>query len=104
MHRKISSKEPVNASVPGDDDASEDGVDEVRPLVSGVQTGEFTVGAGAAPISSGVETGYDSNSDDSWESSSDLTIDLGFAPKPLHEGNLVFRDLNADGKFTEGTD
>jgi hypothetical protein len=43
-------------------------------------------------------------SDDAADAESDLTIDLGFRAKPLLVGNLVFQDLNGDGKFTEGTD
>ncbi len=38
------------------------------------------------------------------EHESDLTVDLGFAPKPISVGNLVFADVNGNGTFSTVND
>jgi hypothetical protein len=43
---------------------------------------------------------YRSEDDDFDDANGDLTVDLGFSPKPLAVGNLVFRDLDGDGKYS----
>ncbi len=100
----VSSQDPLTASVASDDDLGEDGLDTANPASTGVQTAPFVLVADLAPTAAGIEVGYHSESDDAADGSADLTLDLGFAPKPLYVGNLVFRDQNADGRFTSGTD
>jgi len=57
-----------------------------------------------APDETRGETGHLSFEDDSEDLNSDLTIDLGFAPKPITVGNLVFADVNENGVFSTTTD
>ena len=51
------------------------------------------------------ETGFDSTSDDAngGDAKSDLTIDFAFVPQ-VTVGNLVFRDMNASGKYESTID
>lgn len=92
-------------STDGDDDAGEDGLDYTVATVDGVSTAWFSLFPGDAPTATyRNETGYRSDEDDADDAMTDLTVDLGFAPLPLGVGNLVFRDLNQDGRYTEGTD
>jgi hypothetical protein len=100
----VSSQDPLTASAASDDDLGEDGLDTANPASTGVQTAPFVLAADLAPTAAGIEIGYHSESDDAADGNADLTLDLGFAPKPLFVGNLVFRDQNADGRFTAGTD
>lgn len=102
-----SSQNPYTSqpSTEGDDNVGEDGLDYTVATVDGVSTAWFSLFPGDAPTASFKgETGYRSADDDGDDAMSDLTVDLGFAPQPLAVGNLVFRDLNQDGRYTLGTD
>jgi hypothetical protein len=94
---------PSAASLPtttaGDDDTAQDGFTPGSVLTDGVRTPLFTLLPGSAPTSEDTETGYLSETDDYADADVDLTVDLGFSPKPLSVGNLVFRDLNANGIY-----
>ena len=71
----------------------------------GVSTAAYTFGIGAQPIDAdGKETGFDAASDNAEDANVNLTLDIGLKPVGLGIGNLVFRDMDADGKFTAGTD
>jgi hypothetical protein len=70
----------------------------------GIRTAAFTVLPGLAPDETNGETGFLFFDDDSFDLDSDLTIDIGLAPKPLLVGNLVFADVDGDARFTAGTD
>jgi len=97
---------PAGASAPvstaGDDDSGQDGYTTGSVLVEGVRTPAFTILPGMAPTFDSGETGYLSEMDDYADEHMDLTIDLGFSPKPLSVGNLVFRDLNENGHYDIG--
>ena len=99
-----SSTNATNPVAGADDDADENGLDNTVPNLAGVQTAAFTVSSGAAPTAANTETGHGADADDAADAESDLTIDLGFAPKPLYAGNLVFKDLNGDGRFSATSD
>lgn len=88
----------------GDDNVGEDGLDLGDPAVNGVATPWFTLTPGSAPTDATTETGYFAADDNAQDNMSDLTVDLGFTPKPLAVGNLVFNDVNLDGRYTAGTD
>ncbi|WP_294231262.1 SdrD B-like domain-containing protein [Prosthecobacter sp.] len=96
---------PVNtttttaSSTAGDDDVGQDGYTTGSVLVEGVRTAFFTVLPGLAPAAETDETGYLSEMDDFADADVDLTVDLGFSPKPLSVGNLVFRDLDGNGVY-----
>jgi protocatechuate 3,4-dioxygenase beta subunit len=90
------------ASTEGDDDVQQDGYTTGSVLVDGARTPLFTVLPGDAPDATTTETGYLSESDDFDDTNVDLTVDLGFSPKPLTVGNLVFRDLNSNGHYDGG--
>ncbi len=101
------SSKNITTTVPttaGDDDVGEDGLDLGDPAINGVATPWFTLTPGSAPTDATTETGYLAISDNAQDDMSDLTVDLGFTPKPLAVGNLVFNDVNLDGRYTAGTD
>lgn len=83
----------------GDDDAAQDGYTVGSVLVDGARTALFTILPANAPTAATNETGYLSEADDYADANIDLTVDLGFSPKPLSVGNLVFRDLNSNGHY-----
>jgi uncharacterized repeat protein (TIGR01451 family) len=89
-------------STAGDDDVGEDGLDTADARLDGIRTAVFSIAANSAPTAATGETGHLAFDDDDNDANTDLTIDLGFAPKPLSVGNLVFRDLNEDGRFSTG--
>ena len=88
----------------GDDDAGQDGYTTGSVLTDGVRTPLFTLLPGSAPTSEDTETGYLSETDDYADTDVDLTVDLGFSPKAIMVGNLVFRDLNSNGIYDVGID
>ncbi|MFN7564503.1 MAG: SdrD B-like domain-containing protein [Prosthecobacter sp.] len=96
--------QPENSTLPentnGDDHTGQDGYTTGSVLTDGARTPLFTVLKDSAPLESGGELGYLSESDDFDDANGDLTVDLGFSPKPLAVGNLVFRDLDGDGKYS----
>jgi hypothetical protein len=51
-----------------------------------------------------VRAGYDKTSDNADDANINLTFDLGLKPKAIMVGNLVFRDVNANGTFESGID
>jgi hypothetical protein len=84
-----------------DDDEGENGIDGGDPAVSGVSTGVFSLPLNdGAPTTATGETGFESGSDAAEDGRVDLTRDFGFtAPAGrVGLGNLVFMDLNRDGK------
>jgi hypothetical protein len=85
----------------GDDDAGEDTIDEPQPWITGLSTGTITLVEDSLPLNSTSETGFDHASDDARDSYTDLTIDLG-TYRPVSIGNLVFNDLNTDGRYNTG--
>ncbi|MDB6076196.1 MAG: hypothetical protein JWO89_3836, partial [Verrucomicrobiaceae bacterium] len=85
-----------------DDDKDEDGVDEELPELYGVRSFPVTLLLAQQPTSTTGETGVDKTSDDAEDTNTNLTIDFGFTPDPLCVGNLVFRDVNQNGKFDSG--
>lgn len=89
-------------STEGDDDVGQDGYTPGSVLTDGVRTASFTLQPASEPTMENTETGYYSEDDDYDDANGDLTVDLGFAPKPLSVGNLVFRDLNENGRYDEG--
>lgn len=92
-------------STGGDDDTGEDGIDPTDIVAQGISTGIATLVPGTAPTGT-QENGLFANADDVQaygDGNYDLTWDFGFVNK-LRVGNLVFRDNNADGKYTAGTD
>lgn len=91
-------------STAGDDDVGEDGLDVEDPRLEGIRTATFILAPGAAPTAANGETGHLAHEDDDNDANSDLTIDFGFAPKPLSVGNLVFRDVNGDGRYVATVD
>ena len=101
--------EPFNATIITgsgfDDNQNQDAVSSASPPTQGVSTAAYTFGIGAQPIDTdGKETGFDAASDNAEDANVNLTIDIGLKPVGLGVGNLVFRDMNADGRFTAGTD
>ena len=80
----------------GDDDAGQNAYADGDLASNGARTTLVTLLPGLAPTFADGETGYLSEEDDAADADFDLTVDLGFTPKPLHVGNLVFKDLNAD--------
>ena len=101
--------EPFNATIITgsgfDDNQNQDAVVSASPATQGVSTAAYTFGIGAQPIDAdGKETGFDAASDNAEDANVNLTLDIGVKPVGLGVGNLVFRDMDADGKFTAGTD
>ena len=88
----------------GDDDTAQDGYTTGSVLTDGVSTPLFTLLPGSAPTFENTETGYLSETDDYADTDVDLTVDLGFSPKAIMVGNLVFRDVNANGIYDAGID
>ena len=70
------------ASLPGvqtgDDDAGEDGIDDLQPEFNGIISAAVEVLVDQAPETADGETGKDSTSDDANDDNTDLTIDFGF--------------------------
>ncbi|MEQ1749425.1 MAG: SdrD B-like domain-containing protein, partial [Prosthecobacter sp.] len=99
---------PATANTTGvyvDDDAGQDGYSTSASVeTDGVRTANFTILPGLTPDDQNGETGFLSYEDDSFDHDSDMTVDIGLAPKPIGVGNLVFNDSNADGHFTAGVD
>jgi protocatechuate 3,4-dioxygenase beta subunit len=88
-----------------DDNLDENTLPSESPTTNGVNSIQFSLGYEAEPVTG--ETGFSPDSDDGPDGDSDLTIDLGFvgstvAPPSLSIGNVVFKDLNGDGVFTQG--
>ncbi|MES2736436.1 MAG: SdrD B-like domain-containing protein [Verrucomicrobiota bacterium] len=87
-----------------DDNVGQDIYEFGNVTVVGARTAAFSVQTGEGPTETNGETGYGAFEDDLSDQDSDLTVDLGFAPKPLRVGNLVFADVNGDGRFSATTD
>ncbi len=79
----------------GDDNTSEDGIDNPQAAAFGISSGTVSLYPGLAPAGS-AESGFDAASDDASDTHTDLTIDFGFSI-PATLGGLVFHDLNGDG-------
>jgi uncharacterized repeat protein (TIGR01451 family) len=79
----------------GDDDSGEDGLDNASHELWGLNSQTLSLSPGLAPAGP-AESGFDATSDDADDTSTDLTLDLGFT-LPATLGTLVFSDLNADG-------
>jgi uncharacterized repeat protein (TIGR01451 family) len=91
LHGRIS----LPGASTGDDDSSEDGLDDPQAMLFGISSNTVSLSPGQAPAGPN-ETGFDSTSDDDRDTHTDLTIDFGFAI-PATLGSLVFHDLNGDG-------
>ncbi|MBL9142426.1 MAG: hypothetical protein JNM99_01985 [Verrucomicrobiaceae bacterium] len=90
---------------PGDDNVGEDGMNDPYPEETGISTPDFTLVLHQAPGQFGSEAGGFADSDDFRDDMVDLTQDFGFlrrATNPVTIGNLVFRDLNINGKHDAG--
>ncbi len=103
-YRRSSTPNEANgaSNTDGDDDVGEDGIVDGSALANGVRSPEFSLLPTTEPTWATGETGYNSFDDDITDADSDLTVDFGFAPKPLTVGNLVYRDVVADGVFGTG--
>jgi hypothetical protein len=91
-------------SVPaaGDDDAGQNGINASAPEINGIRSNTVTLVDNAQPIAAMGETGIGSADDDGiYDVDVDLTIDFGFFRK-VAVGNMVFFDVNNDGKATSG--
>lgn len=95
-------------SIPGaggdwglDDDFDENGLDSDEPWVTGISSTPFQLAPDMEPVNFWGETGRDAGMDDADDNNTDLTIDLGFSV-PVGLGNLVFRDLNGNGRADSG--
>ncbi|MDB6074101.1 MAG: hypothetical protein JWO89_1741, partial [Verrucomicrobiaceae bacterium] len=89
----------------GDDFTSEDGIDPMDIITQGISTTVFTLRPGSMP-SSTAENGLYGSADNAaqyGDKNYDLTWDFGFISN-VKLGNLVFRDLDSDGKYTNGVD
>jgi hypothetical protein len=98
-HRSSTSNYLSSPATAGDDDVGEDGMDGEDPRIAGVRTPDFVLAAGTLPTADTTETGFFNGSDDATDANVDLTVDLGFTPVALSVGNLVFRDLDNNGRF-----
>jgi hypothetical protein len=98
-HRSSTSNYLSSPATAGDDDVGEDGMDGEDPRIAGVRTPDFVLAAGTMPTADTTETGFFNGSDDATDANVDLTVDLGFTPVALSVGNLVFRDLDNNGRF-----
>lgn len=87
-----------------DDNVGQDAFAAGNVQLVGARTTVFALQKLLAPTSVQGEAGYLSESDDAYDTDGDLTIDLGFAPKPLAVGNLVFADVNGNGRYDAATD
>lgn len=88
------------AQLIGDDDEGEDGQDSFDPALTGVSSMEFIVVEGFGPVGT-EEPGFAGTIDDSDDINGDMTIDFGFY-KPVGVGNLVFADMNGNGRADVG--
>ncbi|MDB6076231.1 MAG: hypothetical protein JWO89_3871, partial [Verrucomicrobiaceae bacterium] len=95
-------------SIPGqggddgqDDDQDENGDDPFDPSISGVKSNVFNLAVGAEATGNTSEFGFNSYVDDGSDTNNDLTIDLGFY-EPVGVGNVVFKDLNGNGRYDDG--
>lgn len=88
-----------------DDNGGENGVDPADIESQGVSTAVFALNPGLAPFGTGEggQFGSDDNNTTYGDKNYDLTRDFGFASN-VAVGNLVFRDMDLDGKFTNGVD
>ena len=84
-----------------DDDQDENGDDPLDPSLSGVRSNVFQLTPGNEPTGASGETGFLSYIDDGSDANYNLTIDFGFY-EPMGIGNVVFKDLNGNGRFDAG--
>lgn len=89
----------------GDDLTGEDGIDPVDILSQGISTAVFALRPGTMPsgTAEGGLFGSADNATQYGDKNYDLTWDFGFISN-VKVGNLVFRDVDGDGKFSAGTD
>jgi hypothetical protein len=89
-----------------DDDAGQDlYAVNGNAQMNGARTLPFTLVPGQAPTAATGETGYLSDSDDgAADVNTNLCVDIGLKPRPLNVGNLVFVDVNENGRFDAGAD
>ncbi|MDB6003702.1 MAG: hypothetical protein JWR15_689, partial [Prosthecobacter sp.] len=98
--------EPSTLSTTGfDDNVNQNAQPAANPGTTGVVSASFSlVGGGLPTDTDGREAGYDKTSDNADDANNDLTIDFGLKAKALMVGNLVFRDVNANGTYESGID
>lgn len=89
----------------GDDDVSEDGLDDAAPHLNGITSRPFHIQMNGLPDDASGETGAYHADDNLDDANGDLTIDFGFAipnPNAVGIGNTVFLDADGDAAFTPG--
>ena len=94
-------KVAIAATLFGDDDVGQDGLNTTDPPTQGVSTNLVYLYPGQAPTDDNGETGTNHTSDNNNDASVDLTIDFGFQI-PVGIGNLVFIDSNHNGHADPG--
>lgn len=94
-------KVAIAATLFGDDDVGQDGLNTTDPPTQGVSCKLVYLYPGQAPTGDNGETGVNSASDDNNDASVDLTVDFGFQI-PVGLGNLVFIDSNHNGHADPG--
>ncbi|MDB6076144.1 MAG: putative hemagglutinin-related autotransporter protein, partial [Verrucomicrobiaceae bacterium] len=90
----------LTASTTLDDNVDQDLVPSAKPYAFGCNTSTFSLVLNSEPTSASGETGYQSASDDSYDTNADVTVDLGLFPLPSPTAPLagrVRRDLSGTG-------
>ena len=85
--------------------SSDNGVDALAPANTGISSARVTLAIDTEPVTGSGETGAFKDLDSEDDNNFDLTIDFGFTvPEAtvLNLGNLVFRDLNTNGRADSG--
>jgi hypothetical protein len=94
---------PTDSTVtPVDDNLDQNVLMAFKPSFTGVNTGTFTLALSTEPTNATGETGTSNTSDDTADSNTDLTVDLGFYPLPppgtaLGTSNTSSNKLSASG-------
>ncbi|MBK8036990.1 MAG: putative Ig domain-containing protein [Verrucomicrobiaceae bacterium] len=93
-----------NVVTPIDDNLDQNVLMAFKPSFTGVNTGIFTLVLGTEPTNATGETGTANTSDDTADSNTDLTVDLGFYPLPPPgtplSGNTFINNLSASNSMT----
>jgi hypothetical protein len=93
-----------NVVTPIDDNLDQNVLMTFKPSFTGVNTGIFTLALGVEPTNATGETGTSNTSDDTADSNTDLTVDLGFYPLPPPgtplSGNTFINNLAASNSMS----
>jgi hypothetical protein len=87
-----------------DDNSNQNALATANPAYTGVSTAAAVYYLGAQPTDANGEVGVAGSADNAEDSNVNLTLDFGLKAKGPGIGNLVFKDLNGNGWFEEGTD